>query len=341
MQIMNYVLITFGALLYVVIVVDIIKTTVSMHAGGWLTTRLSNFIWKVFYHFSGRNGRSTFLEHAGYIMLLWILLLWVLALWGSFFLMLLSQNDSIINSSTQLPADALQKLYYAGFTLSTLGVGDYVATENLWRMMTTLYSFTGLWLITMAITYFFSVLSGVVSDRQLGVVLGGLGESPQQVVLNSWDGKTFDRLVKQASSLATLLIKHTQNHKAYPVIHYFHTSVPKHATILRIATLHEAVVLLKHFVRPEIRPDINDLSSLQAGLDNYAAVISDVTGSEKHPEVPDVRTEHLVKAGLVDRLAAADIVLERGVEEQRMLLVHLVEGDGWRWGEDIVEGIKE
>lgn len=334
---MDYVLIALGALLYVAIVIDIIKTTVSLHAGGWLTTPLSNIVWKVIYHTSGRNGRSALLEHAGYIILLWILLLWVLALWGSFFLLLLSQNNSVISSSEQLPADAWQKLYYAGFTLSTLGVGDYIATSNLWRMLTTLYSFTGLWLITMSITYFFSVLSGVVNDRQLGVLLSSLGKTPQQVLLNSWNGKTFDRLVKQASDLATLLVKHTQNHKAYPVIHYFHTSVPKHVTILRIATLYEAMVLLKHFVRPEIRPDTNDLSALQAGLDNYGAVISDVTGSEKHPEAPEIRTDRLVEAGLIDRVAVADIVLEKKVQENRMLLLHLVEGDGWRWRDDILE----
>lgn len=333
---MDYILIALGALLYVVIAIDIIKTTVSLHAGGWLTTPLSHIVWKVFYTLSGRTGRSAFLEHAGYIILLSILLLWVLALWGSFFLLLLSEKDSIINSSTKLPADVWEKIYYAGFTLSTLGVGDYASTSNLWRMMTALYSFTGLWLITMAITYFFSVLSGVVNDRQLGVMLSSLGESPQQVVLNSWDGKTFDRLVKQGSDLAALLIKHTQNHKAYPVIHYFHTRSAKHATTLRIATLHEAVVLLKYFVQDGIRPDANDLSALQAGLDNYGAVISDVTGSQKHAEAPEIRTDRLVEAGLVDRLAATDIVLEKDVQEKRMLLRHLVEGDGWQWDEDIL-----
>jgi len=35
-----------GILLYIVTVIDIIQTTISMQGGGWLTGRLSNMFWK-------------------------------------------------------------------------------------------------------------------------------------------------------------------------------------------------------------------------------------------------------------------------------------------------------
>jgi hypothetical protein len=328
---MNYVFLALGVLLYLAIATDIIKTTLSLQGGGWLTSSFSHIFWMLLLKLSGSNGRSRLLEHAGYLMLILILNLWVLCLWTSFFLLLLFQPDSIISSSSRLPADAWQKLYYAGFTLSTLGVGDYIGSENVWRLLTNVYAFTGLVLITMSITYFVPVLSAVIKQRNLDIMLSSIGKTPQQLIINSWDGKSFHRLVAQASDLANMLIEHNQSHKAYPVIHYFHTRKVKHAIILRIATLYEALLLLNQRVKKEIRPSSNDLSSLETALENYLEVIKEVASFKKASQPPALPPmEQLQEWGLVDS-SQTNTAFEESIQQKRVVLLSLVQQDGWHW----------
>ncbi|WP_310586200.1 potassium channel family protein [Telluribacter humicola] len=265
-----------------------------------------------------------------------IILLWVICLWASFFMLLLSQPDSIISSSTKLPADLWQKLYYAGFTISTLGVGDYISSNNWWRILTDVYAFTGLVLITMSITYFVPVLSGVILQRNLGIFLCSLGQTPQQVVLNSWDGKSFHRLTTQVSSLSNMLIMHSQNHKAYPIIHYFHTRKARHAIIIRLTVLYEALLILQYFIKEEIRPSNNDLSSLVEAMENYLEVIEEVSSVKKEGAAPDApKINELQKAGFVDTHKVS-VPHEDNIQKNRIVLKNLLVQDGWSW-QDIYE----
>ena len=176
---MDFTFLALGVLLYFAVVIDIIKTTLSMNGGGWFTSPFSHGVWTLFLKLSGSNGRSRLLEQVGYLLLVFIVVLWIVGLWGSFFLLLLSQSDSVLSSSTKVPADIWEKLYYAGFTVSTLGIGDYIPATNEWSIVTDVYSFTGLAFITMSITYFVPVLSGVIQKRNLGIIISSFGESPQ------------------------------------------------------------------------------------------------------------------------------------------------------------------
>lgn len=334
---MDFIFLALGGLLYFVAVIDIIKTTLSMHGGGWITSPLSHAVWMLFLKLSGGNGRSRLLEHVGYLLLVFIIAFWVISLWGSFFLLLLSEADSVVNSTTRESADAWQKLYYAGFAFSTLGVGDYVASSNLWRIITDVYAFTGLVLITTSVTYFVPVLSGVILQRNLGITLCSLGQSPQQLVLNSWDGRSFNRLVSQASSISNTLIQHSQNHKGYPVIHYFHTKKAKNAVILRITTLYEALLILNKYVKEDLRPSQQDISSLHTALENYIEVITEVASVNKVDRAPaSPKLEQLKANGLINPDAEGTAIDEES-QQKRRLLASLVKQDGWTW-QDVTEG---
>ncbi len=178
--------------------------------------------------------------------------LWILLLWASLFSLLLSDHNSIINSTTHLPADMWEKLYYAGFILSTVGVGDYVPSNNFWRIITDIYSFTGLVFVTMSITYFISVLSAVLNQRRLALSLNSLGSSPYNIIENGWNGENFSRLVNQASQFSNDIFKHSQNHLAYPVIHYFHSTDKNISIIIQISKLYDALLILKFGVKQRI-----------------------------------------------------------------------------------------
>lgn len=333
---MNHILLASGVILFLAVITDVVKTTLSLHGGGWLTSPFSNALWKMFLKVSGNNGRSPILEHAGYLILVSIILFWVFAIWGSFVLLLMSEPGSIIKSDTKMPADIWQKIYYAGFTISTLGVGDFESSSNLWRVFTVIYSFSGLVLITMSITYFVPVLSGVTDKRKLGILLGSMGNDPQKIILNNWDGSSFNRLISQLSDLSDMLIQHTHNHKAFPIVHYYHTTDPKKAVVINIAAFFEALFILDTYVKQEKRPLQNDLSSIYGAMENYFEMIKNIMPVSHVKNIPAPVIDKLVESGLVNE-EVKDMVLNQEVQRKRYVLAGLVELDGWSW-EDVIQG---
>lgn len=325
------VLITAGILIYFLTALDIVQTTLSMQGGGWITSRYSHGLWTLFLKITGGNGRKKILSHAGYIMLVLIVLIWVFLLWLSFVLFLSSSEGSIINSTTRVSASLLEKIYYAGFTISTLGVGDYIASSNTWRILSAIYSFTGLILLTMSVTYFIPLLSAVIEQRKLGIRLSNLGNSPEEILINSWDGEDFSEFTEMVSDLSESLVHHSQNHRAYPVIHYFHNWKEKNAVILQLARLHEALYLLKYEISEEIRPDAIELKPLDVAFQNYIEVIMEVTHINVLEEAPPLaKTDNLRDQGLLlgNR---EEISVTEDLIYTRKIFQTLVRQDGWSW----------
>lgn len=327
---MEYFYVVLGSLLYVLIVSDIFTTTLSMQGGGWLTTRFSNYFWKIFLRISGKNGHSGFLDYAGFILLITIILIWTGVLWLSFSLLVHSDPGSIINSSTKAPVDITGKIYYTGYIITTLGTGDYIASSNLWRIVSNIYSFTGLLLLTMSVTYFIPVLSAVIEQRHLGIKLSALGSSSEEMILNSWNGKDFSRLTDKIPEISDALIKHSQHHRAYPVIHYFHNSKEKNNIILQLARLYEVLFLLKNSIKTEVRPEPQDLSPLEVAFENYLEVITKTSHFRFDKPVtspPDY--PKLEEAGLLDLTSGFNSLYE--ADRNRTILQSLVNKDGWDW----------
>lgn len=329
-----------GILIYLLIVIDVIQTTLSLQGGGWLTSRFSHFFWKGFLSISGKDGTSKILSHAGYILLITIVIIWVFALWCSMVLILYSNPGSIIQSSTKATAGLWEIIYYSGFSLSTLGVGDFVAAGNYWRLLTTMYSFTGLILLTMSVTYFIPVLSAVIDQQKLGISFRTLGSTPQEIVLNSWNKKDFKRLTNKIDDISDSIIKYSQQHRAYPVIHYFHNPKQKNNVVLQLTRLYEALIILTNKIKEENRPPLQDLQPLIVAFENYFETISEVTHinvQEKNP--PEISVEILQEQNMVpNSMEQKDI--EENIMEKRRFFKTLLYQDGWEWADVEKEKLK-
>ncbi|GAA4437054.1 potassium channel family protein [Pontibacter saemangeumensis] len=327
---MNYLYLVLGILLFVLTVMDLIKTTFSSNGGGKITSAVSKGVWNVFFVASGKNGRSKLLSYAGPAVLISILLVWIIGLWGGMFLMLLSDKNSIVKSSTLVVATPLEKLYYAGFTLSTLGVGDYIATTDSWRIVTSLAAFSGLAFITASITYFVPVLSAVGLQSKLSLYISGMGKTPQQLILNSWNGKDFSSFFDTVSDLCQMLMQHTMNHHSYPVIHYFHNNKVKLAITPAIVLLDEAF----HLLKCTSSKDELKMEMLQTTLDTYLETMREsfLKNDEAHSDAPTPVLEPLQKQGLLqENTEQVKQVFEREQKDRRKLLTALLEKDGWSW----------
>jgi hypothetical protein len=321
-----------GIIIYFGIAIDILQTTLSMQGGGWLTSRFSHFFWKCALYLAGKDGRSKMLSQVGFIHLISIVITWVVLLWSSFVLILYGNPGSIISSSTKLPADFWEIVYYSGFTLSTLGIGDFIANGDIWRILTTVYSYTGLILLTMSVTYFVPVLSACIDQRKLGISISTLGSTPQEIVINSWTGSDFSRLTSKADEMADSIIKYSQQHRAYPVLHYFHNNKPEHNVILQLTRLYEALIIISNKVSGDDRPEDQDLKPLVVAFSNYLQTISEVTHiSLTNENPPAVEIREIIRKRILNISENENISGEE--EKDRRFFKTLLEQDGWKWSD--------
>ncbi|WP_245905203.1 potassium channel family protein [Pontibacter mucosus] len=336
MYFMNLLYLFLGALIFTLIALDIIKTTFSSSGGGRITELVSRAVWKTFFSVSGKEGKSKLLEYAGPSILTCTLLTWVLGLWAGLFLLLLSDPDSVINSTTLSSASPLEKLYYAGFTLSTLGVGDYVASNDVWRIITSVTAFSGLAFITASLTYFVQVLSAVGLQSKLSLYINSMGKSPQQILVNSWDGKGFSSFFDNVSDICQMLMQHTVNHHSFPVIHYFHNCQPKLSVAPAVALLEEAHQLLKQAVLQDVIKSEVKMTMLQTALDSYLEMVKGSflknTSPQEAAPIPDIGKMEEKGVPIKNR-EEVEQTFKQNLKDRRRLLTSLLEMDGWSWKE--------
>lgn len=319
-----------GTVIFVLVIADIIKTVFSTRGAGSLSSAVIDAVWAGFFKITGKKGSAKLLEYAGPTMLVVVLAVWVIGLWLGFYFVLLADPNSIVASSTEIPATPVEKFYYAGFTLSTLGVGDYKASSDLWRVLTSCAAFTGLAFITTAITYFVQVLSAVSLQNQLSLYINSMGATPQQILLNSWTGTTFDPFYSNVSSLSSMLMKHITNHHSFPVVHYFHSSDPKLSVTPALVRLDEACQLLRCTETAGSPERQLALHMLRQTLDTYAKMVgsSFLAKSQPSEQPPHPDLTPFAKAGIeVDRTRA----LTDADQQRRDTLTALLEHDGWSW----------
>lgn len=300
-----------GIVLFLITAMDIIKTTLSTRGGGPITNAVSRMVWRCFFNVAGRRGESRLLEYAGQCVLLLALLTWIASLWLSLFLMLASDPASVVNDTTKLAADLWETLYYAGFTLSTLGVGDFAASNDAWRVLTSAAAFCGLTFITAAITYIVPVLWAVSLQNQLSLLISSMGRTPQEILINSWNGSDFSRFYDNASNIRQMLVEHTLNHQAYPVIRCFHNKQTEKNVIPAVASLQEVLQLLEG-VAGEVPQDTLKHKMLVSALDHHIEMQrSNYLGRvDSHANAPVMDLASLREAGIPSQV-------ERGPVAQR------------------------
>jgi hypothetical protein len=109
-------------------------------------------------------------------------------------------------------------------------------------------------LISIAITYLIPVVSAEIAKRKISVTINTIGGSVEEMLLNYWDGKEGVRTT--FFPLIDSIISHAQNHKAYSVLHFFHSSDRREAFVLNITNLDELLTVLLLNISEEQRPSI-------------------------------------------------------------------------------------
>ncbi|MGI8968466.1 MAG: potassium channel family protein [Chloroflexota bacterium] len=218
-----------GALLVLLALEDVFFTALFPgNYRGVVQIPLSRGFWR-WYRWATRalpQFRERLLTYTGPLLILFHVVLWLLMLTVGFALIAWPHLGSTIRA-TQGPTSTgfVTALYFSGYSLTTLGTGDVVATSGALRMMMVLEAFAGFGSITLALTYFLAVYSALIRRSTFAVALYSRCErTPDATVLlaHLGAGGEFTGSRSDVGAMATALLEVTEAHRYYPILRYFH-----------------------------------------------------------------------------------------------------------------------
>jgi hypothetical protein len=320
-----------GVVMLTLGLLDALATTLQVAAGpGLLTGRLLRLLWRPILVAQQRLGASRLLTVAGAALMVLTFAVWVLLLWGGWALVFASAEGAVVDAQTRTPADLATRVYYAGYTVFTLGIGDYVPGNDFWRVTTAIATLNGLVLVTLGITYLLNVVGAVVARRQAATRIAALGHTPAEIVDQGWTGSEFSSaFVQHLVGLADSISGLAEQHLAYPVLRYFHAAAPAASAPVRLATLDDAMLILTVGLVPNERPTSSTTQPVRRAITRLLDVVPPITGLPQPPPLPDLTPLQRRGLPLVDEETFR--VAVEAEEQRRVRLRQLVEEDGWTW----------
>jgi hypothetical protein len=332
---MKVVLGLLGVALLISVLADALLTTLVVRAGaGPPTGGFTRLAWRGMHRLSGHRRGSQLLTVVRDGLLVLTVVQWVGLLWAGWTLVFLSANPAVVDPRTSDPANIVQVVYYTAFVIFSLGVGDYVAASHAWRGLTALATFTGLFLVTLAITYLVSVVSAVVHSRTFALQIHALGGTATDIVCRGWGRASLQRSLPAAlTDLPAHLALTAENHLAYPVLRFFHIGSPRTAAPLAVAALDEALLLLTAAVAPQARPPVSATEPLRQVIGRYLETASSPAPQDQvsPPEPPPIASLEAAGIPLTERREFAAALVDQS--DRRATLKRAVEAGGWSWAQ--------
>ncbi|QGG96351.1 ion channel [Actinomarinicola tropica] len=315
-------LILLGLAILAVTIVDVVWTTFAAGSGaGPVTSRIADAAWRGALALHARRPGHRALSAAGVAVAASVLVLWTaLALVG--WTLVFASAEGAVREPSGVPASLSGRVYFVGFSVFTLGLGDLQPGEGWWRIATAVMSGTGLVLVTLTITFLLPVVSAVSARRQFANHVSSLGRSPTDLLTRAWSGSGFGSLSQHLTDLTPVVESLRQQRLAYPVVRYFHSVERDAALGPAVVTLTEALHLLDA-VDPDARPDPAATRPLLAALDGLLAGVPPRAGDEV--PAPDVQALIALDIPLV----ADAVPPSTDVEERRARVVGLLVDEGW------------
>ena len=324
---MRIILGLFGIAFILFVLYDVLWTTVRVEGAGPLTSWVTTALWRMSLKLA-RTHRA--LAIAGFDVVLFTVLLWFCLVWLGWTLVLGMDPRSVVAVATGTPAGFWQRLYFTGTTLITIGNTEFQPQGRFWQVLTPIAAANGFFLVTLVITYLLPLVQAVQQRREIAVYISVLGATPDEILLQAWNGNGFGVLQDHLVALAPRVVGLGQGHLNYPVLHCFHSWTRASAIAPMIAVLDETLTLLEG-IDPELCPDRVAVYPLRGAIQHLLSTLAEAHLEPEKVPPPAPSLDGLRQAGIPTQ---SDDELQRrvdGVADRRKLLSGLVEQEGWRW----------
>jgi hypothetical protein len=234
-----------GMMVVILAVTDALWTTLTVSGAGWLSSLGSGSIGRL-----AMGGPRRVAENASVVSLCSSCLMWLLLLWLGWTMIFCGGPRAVVDATTSIPGTLIDRLYFAGYTITTLGLGDFKAEGAIWKVCTVLASTSGFLILTLFVTYAFSVITALNDRRTLGASVSHLGNSPEEIVLLLSDGG-HQALSTRLLTLTDQLERSAMQTDAFPVLEYSCVSNDQRSFAEAVVTLGEVTLLLENAVGGE------------------------------------------------------------------------------------------
>ena len=313
-----------GFIIIIIVFFDFFYTTLSGSGASFITQFFSFLAHRLQLFLNKRLGRKIF-TLSGMLVNLIVLAVWVVLIWAGLFLVYSSDPDAILNSEKQM-ASASERLYFTGYVLSTLGIGDFYPVTPFFEILTSIFSFFGFIFFTTSMTYLVSVFSAVMHKRSLALAIRNLGKNPSEVIKNLID-QDSSFTFQQIADLQKMIGRHSINHEAYPVIHYYNNPDSESALSINITILDESVSILLRDTKSNYFN--KELRVLRNSIDHFLEHVKEKYNQITHPElIPEINWYSL---DLPDGILIKNVKEDRQLTERRKILTGLLMTEGFTW----------
>ncbi|APX96351.1 potassium channel family protein [Natronorubrum daqingense] len=328
---MEWLYLALGVVVLVAVVVDILWTTLWVDGGsGPLSARLTTWTWRGLRRVSSDHPLG--LSLAGPLILALTLAMWIALLWLGWTLLFAGDETALVSTHTGDPADWSGRFYYVAYTMFTNGNGDYTPTTGAWEIASSLTTATGMAFVTLGVSYILTVLGAVSEKRSFASDVTGLGERSEAFVRAGWtDEDEFSGLDLPLESLSAQLSVLADQHKAYPILHYYHSERPSRASAMAVPIFDEALTIFRHGVSEEHQPNPTLVENARSSVDSYLDTL-DTAFIDPADEVPPPPALERVREEQIR--TAADGEFESALDDlsmRRRKLLGVVRADAWYW----------
>ncbi|MGC1478966.1 MAG: ion channel [Chthoniobacterales bacterium] len=313
---------------------EIFLTVLSLRGSGPITNFVTRTLWGWALKIHRWRPCHKALTLVGPALTLSAIIAWYLLVIAGWFLIFVSYQYSVVNNTTEVSADTLEKLYFVGATISSVGYGDFVPARMPWTLLANISAFSTAFFVTTALSYLMPVIAAALERRQLARTISALGEDAQTIVANSWTKGNGEVINSHWSVVFAAIHAYSLKHLVYPVLRYFHSDSSAGSSARSILNLADAVFLIEQAEDPESRPPPAFFVLANSAFQDHAnirrSVITSVDENDGDDGRSQLKPETLSELGITPK---DDQAFQKALEEYlplRSTLVNLCVEDGWR-----------
>ena len=326
---------------YFYLISGIVVTTWAFIEGLWttvwidgqsapITGRLTTIIWKVMRGIMNTK-KDQILSLAGPFILVITVSIWIIMILLGWSLIFYADPTSIQNPTSKEYPNFIGHIWYVAYTMFTVGNGDYVPASDAWRFASSLVAFGGMGMVTLSVTYILQVLSAVVAKRAFSSQVTSIGKSAEEFVAAQWTGNDFGSIELQLSSISSTLATLTEQHMAYPILHYYHAANPQKANPIALTILDDALTIIRFGVPEKHHPSETILKSTRSSIKSFLDTLRGayISPSDDVPPIPDLAKLREKGVPTVD-----DATFHKKLDEikgRRQVLYGIIQNGAWYW----------
>lgn len=277
-----------GAGLVVLAVTDVFHTLFHPSGRGGLSRKISILVWRASRAMHHKPGSL-----AGPVGTILSIVFWVLLTavgWATLYYP--HVPDGFLHSSGVQASDYpewAEALYTSLVTLSTLGYGDVVATDQWIRLLSPVQALVGFALLTAALTWFMQIYPALGRRRALAIRLTLLRETGFADDLDSLGpGPASQLLGSLTGELVQVRVDLTQNAETY----FYRESDPRSSLAASLSYATELLEAARRSGEPDVRSSAEMLS---AALTDFSAFLQEqflLSGDDPHEIFDSFAVDH-------------------------------------------------